>query len=48
MSLISKTPKPPYYAVIFTSERMEAENGYSDMFDRMHELLKNKEGRLVC
>lgn len=29
MSLIAKTPKPPpYYAVIFTSQRTEDDHGY--------------------
>lgn len=47
LCLISKTPTPSYYAFIFNSERMEAENGYYDMANQMHELLKNEEGRLV-
>jgi len=31
MSLIAKTPKPPYCAVIFTSLRTEGDNGYGAM-----------------
>ena len=36
--MISKTPKPPYYAVIFTSIRTEGENGYGATAQRMVEL----------
>lgn len=38
MSLIAKTPQPPYYAVIFTSHRINGDNGYSAMSDKMLEL----------
>lgn len=38
MSLIANTPKPPYYAVIFTSHRTEGDSGYGRMADRMVEL----------
>jgi heme-degrading monooxygenase HmoA len=44
--MISNTPKPPYYAVIFTSERTEVDNGYSDMSDKMVELAENQQGFL--
>lgn len=30
MSEISTTPKPPYYAVIFSSHRKESDNGYDE------------------
>ena len=46
MSLISNTPQPPYYAVIFTSERTEEDSGYSNMSDRMIELAKEQNGFL--
>lgn len=46
MSLISRTPSPPYYAVIFTSEQADGDNGYSDMSDKMVELAKEQEGYL--
>ncbi len=36
--MIAQTPKPPYYAVIFTSYRTEGDNGYGDMAQRMVEL----------
>ena len=31
MDRIATSPKPPYYAVIFTSERTEEEQGYDGM-----------------
>ncbi|MEN8246984.1 MAG: antibiotic biosynthesis monooxygenase [Thermodesulfobacteriota bacterium] len=46
MPLIGNTPKPPYYAVIFTSVRTEANDGYGDMADRMLDLAKNQPGFL--
>jgi len=42
----AKTPKPPYYAVIFTSIKIEEDKGYSTMSEKMIELLKNQEGFL--
>lgn len=44
--MIAKTPSPPYYAVIFSSIRNEADNGYSDMSDKMTELASKQEGFL--
>ena len=44
--LFTKTPKPPYYAVIFTSIKMEEDKGYSAMSEKMIELLKSQEGFL--
>ena len=46
MSLIANTPKPPYYAVIFTSIRTESENGYSTTAQRMVELASQQSGFL--
>ncbi|MCW3086233.1 MAG: hypothetical protein JWP12_3599 [Bacteroidetes bacterium] len=46
MSLISKTPAPPYYAVIFTSEKMADDNGYSEMSDHMMNLSEQQDGFL--
>ncbi|MEH7293552.1 antibiotic biosynthesis monooxygenase, partial [Priestia megaterium] len=37
MTGIVKTPEPPYYAVIFASERTEGEKGYGIMADKMVE-----------
>ncbi|GET33393.1 hypothetical protein PbJCM13498_22560 [Prolixibacter bellariivorans] len=42
--MIAKTPKPPYYAVIFSSVRTEGDNGYAAMSDRMVELAKQQDG----
>jgi heme-degrading monooxygenase HmoA len=44
--MISQTPRPPYYAVIFTSIRTEGDNGYESMGDRMVELAKVQDGFL--
>jgi len=46
MSIIAKTPKPPYYAVIFTSLRTDGDNGYTAMATRMVELAKQQPGFL--
>lgn len=46
MTLIAKTPEPPYYAVIFTSHRTEGDNGYGDMAARMVELASKQPGFL--
>lgn len=46
MSEIANTPKPPYYAVIFTSQRTEGDNGYGDMADKMVELASLQPGFL--
>lgn len=46
VSLIAKTPKPPYYAVIFTSHRNEGDNGYGEMASRMLELASKQPGFL--
>jgi heme-degrading monooxygenase HmoA len=46
MSLIASTPKPPYYAVIFTSDRTEGDNGYCEIAARMVELASIQPGFL--
>ncbi len=46
MPLIAKTPKPPYYAVIFTSHRTEDNNGYKEMATKMIELASKQPGFL--
>jgi heme-degrading monooxygenase HmoA len=43
---IAETPKPPYYAVIFTSRRTEGEQGYGAMAERMAELAATQDGFL--
>jgi len=44
--MISQTPDPPYYAVIFTSLRTEGDNGYAEMAARMIDLASQQEGFL--
>jgi heme-degrading monooxygenase HmoA len=46
MSALANTPVPPYYAVIFTSERTPVDEGYTSMSDRMVALAKVQEGFL--
>lgn len=46
MTLIAKTPQPPYYAVIFTSTRTEGDNGYGETANRMVELAEQQPGFL--
>ena len=45
-TLLAKTPEPPYYAVIFTSQRTEGDRGYGHMADRMVELAAKQPGFL--
>lgn len=45
-NMIANTPKPPYYAVIFTSLRTEVDNQYEDMADRMVQLAEEQDGFL--
>ena len=45
-STIAKTPKPPYYAVVFTSQRTEGERGYGAMAERMVEMASKQPGFL--
>ncbi len=44
--MIAETPKPPYYAVIFTSKRSEGDKGYAAMADKMVELAQKQPGFL--
>jgi len=46
MSGIANTPKPPYYAVIFTSELTGGEHGYEQMAAKMVELASSQPGFL--
>src|SRR4029077_19389308 len=43
---IAQTPRAPYYAVIFTSQRREGNRGYRDMADRMAQLARQQPGFL--
>lgn len=42
----ASTPKPPYYAVIFSSQRTEGDNGYGETAERMAELAAQQPGFL--
>jgi len=44
--MIANTPKPPYYAVIFSSTRSAVDDGYSEMADKMEELARQEKGFL--
>ena len=44
--MISKTPEPPYYAVIFTSLRTDLEQGYDKTANRMVALANEQKGFL--
>jgi heme-degrading monooxygenase HmoA len=46
MSEPAKTPRPPYFAVIFTSTRTDIDEGYGEMADRMAELGSRQPGFL--
>jgi len=45
-SSIAQTPEPPYFAVIFTSQRTDGERGYNTVADRMVELAAQQPGFL--
>ena len=44
--MIANTPKPPYYAVIFSTIRTTIDDGYLETAERMEELAKQQEGYL--
>ena len=44
--MIAKTPKAPYYAVIFTTIRTDINDGYEQMAIKMEELAKLQPGYL--
>lgn len=44
MSRFAPMPEPPYYAVIFTAQRTEGDNGYGAMADKMAELAAQQPG----
>lgn len=43
---VANTPAPPYYAVVFTSLRTDADQGYGAMAERMVELAAQQPGFL--
>ena len=46
MNQIAKTPKPPYYAVVFTSLRSGTDEGYADTAEKMMALAAEQPGFL--
>ena len=44
--MISQTPPPPYYAVIFTSIKNDGDDDYAKIAERMSELAKLQQGYL--
>ena len=46
MSQPATTPRPPYYAVIFTSIRHDGDDGYADTAQRMEALASRQPGFL--
>ncbi|BEE19267.1 hypothetical protein VAWG006_35200 [Aeromonas enteropelogenes] len=44
--MIANTPEPPYYAVIFTSERTNVDEGYAATAERMLALARTQPGFL--
>ena len=46
MNEMARTPQPPYYAVIFTSERTEGDRGYAEMAEEMVRLASVQPGFL--
>src|SRR5579863_9831044 len=45
-NVISNTPQPPYYAVIFTSLRTDGDRGYGGMAEKMAALAARQPGFL--
>ena len=44
--MFANTPAPPYFAVIFTSERIAGDNGYAETAARIVELASQQPGFL--
>jgi heme-degrading monooxygenase HmoA len=44
--MFANTPQPPYYAVMFTSQRTAGDSGYDAMGERMVELAQQQVGFL--
>ena len=42
----ANTPEPPYYAVIFSSQRRQSDAGYSQMAEKMETLASQQPGYL--
>ena len=46
MSPFASTPAPPYYAVVFASQRADGDDSYTDTARRMEELAARQPGYL--
>jgi heme-degrading monooxygenase HmoA len=46
MTRFARLPQPPYYSVIFSSQRKSGDHGYADMAERMVELAWEQPGFL--
>ncbi|MDR2207092.1 MAG: antibiotic biosynthesis monooxygenase [Flavobacteriaceae bacterium] len=44
--MIATTPKPPYYAVIFTSIKKSDDKDYAEMAEKMQNLVQKQQGFL--
>ena len=44
--MFAHTPQPPYYAVIFTNQRTEGDDGYAETAERMVALARQQPGFL--
>jgi len=44
--MFAKTPKPPYFTVVFTSQRTKIEEGYTEMNDSLWEDAQKLDGFL--
>ena len=44
--MLAKTPKPPYFAVIFSTIRTNVDEGYLEMAEKMEVLAQKQEGYL--
>ena len=44
--MFARTPQPPYYAVIFTNQRTEGDDGYAETAERMVALARQQPGFL--
>lgn len=44
MTRFAPMPSPPYYAVIFTSQRSDSDAGYAEMATKMEELARESDG----
>lgn len=46
MPALARTPEPPYYAVIFSSQRTSGDKGYGEMAEKMMALASRQPGFL--